>query len=92
MKGSRQLYWSPGLKTKASVDEVTDEELAEDQSEAAELLGLLTAEQWRIVRGNDARSELLDAAELLGWQGVELVLKALGADLPSLLAKPLAQV
>lgn len=92
MKGCRQLYWSPGLKGKASVDELTDEELAEDQTEAAELLGLLTAEQWRIVRGNDARSELLDAAELLGWPGVELVLQALGADLPSLLAKPYVQV
>lgn len=88
MKGARQLYWSQGLKGLASIDEKTDEELAEDQTEAAELLGLLTAEQWRVVRGNDARSELLDAAELLGWPGVELILKALGADLPSLLAKP----
>jgi hypothetical protein len=88
MKGARQLYWSSGLKAEADIEEKTDEQLAEEQTEAAELLGLLTAEQWRIVRGNDARSELLDAAELLGWPGVELILKALGADLPSLLAKP----
>lgn len=88
MKGSRQLYWSSGLKDRVGVEEKSDEGLAEEQTEAAELLGLLTAEQWRIVRGNDARSELLDAAELLGWPGVELVLKALGADMASLLGKP----
>jgi hypothetical protein len=88
MKGARQLYWSPGLKGEAEIEEKTDEELSEEQLEAAEMLGLLTAEQWRVVRGNDARSELLDAAELLGWPGVELLLKALGADLPTLLGKP----
>ena len=88
MKGARQLYWSSGLKDRVGVEEKSDEGLAEEQTEAAELLGLLTAEQWRIVRGNDARAELLDAAELLGWPGVELVLQALGADMASLLGKP----
>lgn len=89
MKGTRQLFWSRGLKDAVGIEDKTDEQHSEEQSEAAELLGSLTAEQWRIVRGNDARAELLDAAELLGWPGVELVLKALGADLASLLRKPL---
>lgn len=88
MKGARQLYWSSGLKDSVGIAELTDKEIEKQEVEAAELLGLLTAEQWRVVRGNDARAELLDAAELLGWPGVELVLKALGADLPSLLRNP----
>lgn len=92
MHGKRQLYWTNGLKAAVGLDELTDEQIEKQEVEAAELIGLLTAEQWRIVRGNDARAELLEAAELLGWPGVELVLKALGADLDSLLRQPRREV
>lgn len=81
MKGQRQLYWSARLKDLVGVEEVTDEELAEQQIEKAELLGLLTPEQWRNVRGNDARAELLDAAELGGWPAVLSLLRSLGCEL-----------
>jgi hypothetical protein len=81
MKGARQLYWSSRLKDRVGVTEVSDEELAEAQVEAADVLGLLTAEQWRVVRGNDARSELLDAAESGGWPAVVALLRSLGCEL-----------
>lgn len=78
MHGSRQLFWSPGLKALVGVNEVSDEELAKRQDDKAYLLGFLSAEQWRFVRGNDARAELLDAAESGGMQAVQALLLALG--------------
>ena len=80
MKGARQLYWSSRLKARVGVDDVSDEVLAERETERAEVLGLLTADQWRYVRGNDARAELLDAAENTGWNGVENLLRSLGYE------------
>jgi hypothetical protein len=80
MKGARQLYWSSRLKSRVGITDVTDEQIAEREDEQAEVLGLLTADQWRYVRGNDARAELLDAAESSGWQGVEYLLRSLGYE------------
>ncbi|MFO3664297.1 protein rep [Pseudomonas amygdali] len=80
MKGARQLYWSSRLKSRVGITDVTDEQIAEREDEQAEVLGLLTADQWRYVRGNDARAELLDAAESAGWQGVEYLLRSLGYE------------
>lgn len=81
MKGARQLFWSPGLKDRVGVEEVADELLAEREDEKADCLGLLTAQQWRFVRGNDARAELLDVAEAMGWPGVVSLLRSLGCEL-----------
>jgi hypothetical protein len=77
MKGKRQLFWSHGLKDLAGITEKTDEELATDQEEKADVLMLLTPVQWKLVRGNDARSELLDAAETGGAPAMYLFLKSL---------------
>ena len=85
MKGRRQLFWSHGLKALVGVDEVSDEVLADESQEPAELLGMLTRADWGVVRGNDARAELLDAAEEgfargglhEAWRTVQLLLKAL---------------
>ena len=85
MKGRRQLFWSHGLKALVGVDEVSDEVLADESQEAAEVLGRMTSKDWGVVRGNDARAELLDAAEegfAVGgaheaWRRVQLFLAAL---------------
>ena len=85
MKGRRQLFWSNGLKSQVGIDEVSDEVLADESQEAAEVLGRMTTEDWGVVRGNDARAELLDAAEegfAVGgaheaWRRVQLLLAAL---------------
>lgn len=81
MKGARQLFWSPGLKDRVGVEDVSDESLADREDDKADCLGLLTADQWRFVRGNDARAELLDVAESTGWPGVVALLRSLGCDL-----------
>jgi len=77
MKGKRQLYWSPGLKSKCAIEEKTDEELATDQEETADILTILTTDQWKLVRGNDARAELLDAAEGGGLPAILMLLRSL---------------
>lgn len=77
MKGKRQLYWTNGLKAAVGVTDVTDETLADESLESAELLGLLTPDDWKLIRGNDARAELLDAAEHGGWKAVQALLCAL---------------
>ena len=83
MKGRRQLFGRTA-KSQVGIDEVSDEVLA-DESQAAEVLGRMTTEDWGVVRGNDARAELLDAAEegfAVGaaheaWRRVQLLLAAL---------------
>lgn len=79
MKGKRQIYWSRGLKKMINVEDKEDSQLALESIEEADLLGLLTKDQWSLVRGNDARAELLTAAELHGWAGVLSFLKLLGS-------------
>lgn len=62
-KGSRQLYWSNGLKAKLGVVDVSDEELAVSEEEHSNVLSELTLEQWRAVLSTKSESSLLDLAE-----------------------------
>lgn len=64
-KGSRQLYWSNGLRNKLDLNkEVSDEILAEQpDDERAILIAELTVSDWRIIRSNKAEAAILDAAE-----------------------------
>lgn len=62
-KGSRQLYWSNGLKAKLGVMDVSDEELAVLEEEHSNQLSELTLEQWRAVLSTKSESSLLDLAE-----------------------------
>lgn len=78
MKGRRQLFWSHGLKAKCGIGDVTDEELADAIEQGAYLLALIPAPAWRYVVGNDARCEVLDAAEVGGFDAVCALLRSLG--------------
>lgn len=77
MKGKRQLFWSHGLKNLVGVDEMSDEEIAAQKEDKAILLGLITPIQWGWIRKAGLRSEVLDAAELSGWSGVEAIINCL---------------
>ena len=81
MHGKSQLFWSQRLKDACGVEHVTDEEIAKEQTEKADLLAHLTDSQWRVVRGNDALAEVLDAAELGGWPAIRSLLKSLGCEI-----------
>lgn len=74
---SRQLFWSPGLKARAGLKEKSDESLAEEQADEADLLGQLEVGDWQRVRHYRKRAQLLDAAEVGGWPAVILLLGSL---------------
>lgn len=78
MKGRRQLFWSHGLKAKVGVVEKSDEVVAEEETEQALRICSIDRKGWAVVRGNDARAEVLDAAESGGADGVEALLRSLG--------------
>lgn len=77
MKGARQLFWSPGFKARVGLEDLDDVTVADESRESADLLALLTPEQWALVRGNDARAELLDVAESQGLPGIESFLNSI---------------
>ena len=71
-KGKSRLYWSEGLKGKVGITDKKDEVLAAEQTEKADLLGLLTTKQWKAVRASGrSTAGLLEAAESGGWAAVE---------------------
>jgi hypothetical protein len=70
MKGKAQLFWTPGLKGKVGVEEKTDEQLAEEMHDKADLLALLQRDHWGCVVKNKARAEILDIAENAGIEGL----------------------
>lgn len=76
-KGKSQLRWSPGLKRRFGIGEVSDEELAAKQDDLARLLGSLTVTQWRDVLRVDGRGLVLQLAASGGWDAVERYLAAI---------------
>ena len=62
-KGANQIHWSRGLRDTFGLrDEKTDEEIATEQKEDADLLAEFNMEQWKQILGNDIRGELLEVA------------------------------
>ena len=66
-KGKRQLHWSRGLKEHFAITDKTDEELAKEKVEQADLLGLLTSNQWKEIIRKDQRAQLLTNIEKFGY-------------------------
>lgn len=67
-KGKRQIQWSQGLKKMFVLEEKTDEELAKEKIEEADLLGLLTYEEWKYILKHDLRVQMLDSVEKNGFE------------------------
>lgn len=76
-KKCRQIFWSPKLKELVGLMHKEDEQLAEEQTDQADLLGLLDADQWRLIIKNNAKSDVLDAAENGGWGAIMLLISTL---------------
>lgn len=66
-KGKRQIQWSQGLKKKFVLVEKTDEELAKEKTEEADILGMLTYAEWKQILKSDSRSKFLDRIERFGY-------------------------
>ncbi len=62
-KGQRQLFWSRGLKDRLKVDEKTDEQIAAEQQEEADLITLMTNDEWRAVYRQKKEAEFLSICE-----------------------------
>jgi hypothetical protein len=80
MKGRRQLFWSPGLKQLCGLDEVDDQDAAEDENpdDPSELLGNLSSDEWDFIRRRRLVARVLDAAEVGGFDLVTRYLKRKG--------------
>jgi len=78
---ARQLYWSAGLKALCGLADKTDEELAEESTEFADLFDTLTVDQWKHVRGNGIRAHLLERAAVGDTDGFLQLLYTIGAPL-----------
>lgn len=76
-KGKRQLRWSPGLKARFAVEDVTDEQLADASEDDCELLGTITLKQWRDVLAVEGRANVLACAASGGWPAVREYLAAI---------------
>lgn len=74
-KGKQQLVWSRGLKAKYLIEEKSDEDVATEKVEEADLLGLLDWQEWRYIVRNNLRVELLQEVEKHGY---EMALKKIG--------------
>lgn len=85
-KGKRQLVWSKGLKDKLLIEEKTDGELATEKLEDADLLGLITYDEWKLILKYDYRAKLLDVIEKFGFEdGLKIIfnrIKRLKGDIP----------
>lgn len=81
MAGSRQLFWSHGLKELVGVEDVTDEVLADESLTPSDLLGGLSADDWALIRRKRLRAQLLDAAESGDWRVVQrFLIERVGVD------------
>jgi len=72
-KGKRQLIWSRGLKAQFDLDELTDDEIAHQQDDQAELIAEIEAEDWAVILKtttptHDTRAIVLHLAEFGGAQ------------------------
>jgi len=70
--GKRQIVWSDGLKEIFGIQQVTDEEISEDEADDAAELVRITASQWRCVLHQrfEVRQVLLQLAESGGHDAV----------------------
>lgn len=90
MKGKRQLYWSAGLKDRVGLEDQTDEEVNEEEREAADLLGLIDLADWWLIRKSPRhKARVLDLAESNGgWPAIQHFLRSLRAKEPAHEASP----
>lgn len=85
-KGKRKLFFSPGLKKKAGLHDVTDEQIAARIDDASSHLANLPPIVWDFIKSTDrqhnTRAGVLDAAEKNGQIGIAQLLQDLGFSPP----------
>lgn len=66
-KGKRQVHWSRGLKDYFQLEDKSDEEIAKEKVEQADILGRLTYSDWKQILRMDQRAQLLTNIEKFGF-------------------------
>lgn len=67
-KGKRQIQWSQGLKKRFVLEDKSDEQLAIEQIEEADVLGLLEYKTWKQILKYENRSYFLDLCEKYSFE------------------------
>lgn len=81
MKGKRQLFWSPGLKARCGLDDISDDDAALGGDDL-DHLGNLNQDEWDFIRSRRLAAQVLDAAELGGFDLILRYLKRQGYKPP----------
>ena len=63
LEGKAQLFWSRGLKSKVGIEEKSDEELAEEKNDDADIITKISKPEWFIIRKKEKRAQVLNVAE-----------------------------
>ena len=63
IRGKAQLFWSRGLKSKVGIEEKSDEELAEEKNDDADIITKISKPEWFIIRKKEKRAQVLNVAE-----------------------------
>lgn len=69
-KGKAQLTWSKGLKNYFSLEEKTDEQLADEKEKEARIIGAIPSGIWQKICKDKKRGEVLEMARS-GWLTVQ---------------------
>lgn len=75
MKGSRQLFWSRGLKDHFGINDKSDEELAREETNELIHVVDINIPTWKNIRKTGGRSTVLELAELNDKRALDLFLK-----------------
>ncbi len=76
MKGKQQLRWTPGLKARFAVPDLTDEELAAQVEEDAILLARISLVDWHVIARHRLQASVLALAEAGGADAIDALLAA----------------
>ena len=80
-KGKRQIQWSQGLKKHFNITDKSDDELAAEKIEEADILGMLSADEWKLILKHDLRAKVLDYTEQYGFfDGMRLLMRRIKVD------------
>lgn len=77
MRGKPPIFWSSGLKSLVGLQEFNDQQIAEREDDAADVLGAVELRDWALVRWFGYRAHLLQAAETGGWAAVQALIAEL---------------
>jgi hypothetical protein len=77
--GARQCFWSPGLKNAFGIGELSDEEIAEQENDRAQLVTTIHKELWKkgLKLPYDFRPTILRLAETGGKEAIDRMLSGL---------------